>query len=269
MFERFSEVLSETLSEADFPLRGSQPLSCWPLNFLQPFLGDFCSGGFPGPVRGKNNSQPLRHKKLTYLLTYLHTHTLLSFSVQKSQEGCSDLFLPAPRTRRWDKVQGSVGPRFTVRLAFLLCPKSCQNKHCTIPEELSWYVLRNFLQELWKDPRNSHSLLRLAKPFSPYSIQKHPEPQICPKLSQRLFSWVPVRGSQIWKKCQSLSEIYSFSNFDTFFQIFEAPDWNPQKQTLGQILDKFGVRGVFECCKGKMFRKPKKAFWSEFHLPKI
>ena len=38
IFERFSEVLSETLSEADFPLRGSQsccPYSCCPLNFLQ------------------------------------------------------------------------------------------------------------------------------------------------------------------------------------------------------------------------------------------
>ena len=38
IFLRFSEVLSETLSEADFPLRGSQsccPYSCCPLNFLQ------------------------------------------------------------------------------------------------------------------------------------------------------------------------------------------------------------------------------------------
>ena len=37
-FERFSEVLSETLSESDFPFRGSQlccPYSCFPLNFLQ------------------------------------------------------------------------------------------------------------------------------------------------------------------------------------------------------------------------------------------
>ena len=38
IFQRFSEVLSETLCEADFPLRGSQPCcpySCCPLNFLQ------------------------------------------------------------------------------------------------------------------------------------------------------------------------------------------------------------------------------------------
>ena len=38
MFQRFSEVLSETLSEADFPLRGSHfccPYLCCPLNILQ------------------------------------------------------------------------------------------------------------------------------------------------------------------------------------------------------------------------------------------
>ena len=40
IFQKFSEVLSETLSEADFPLTGSQSCcrqSCCPLNFLQLF----------------------------------------------------------------------------------------------------------------------------------------------------------------------------------------------------------------------------------------
>ena len=49
IFERFSEVLSETLSEADFPLRGSQSCclySCCPLNFLQ-FLEDLVRNGTP------------------------------------------------------------------------------------------------------------------------------------------------------------------------------------------------------------------------------
>ena len=39
--------------------------------------------------------------------------------------------------------------------------------------------------------------------------------------------------------------------FYKFFFKFWPPDWTPQEQSLGQILDKFGVRGVFECCKGK------------------
>ena len=41
VFRGFSEVLSETLSEADFPLRGSRsrcPYSCCPLVFLQGYL---------------------------------------------------------------------------------------------------------------------------------------------------------------------------------------------------------------------------------------
>ena len=47
------------------------------------------------------------------------------------------------------------------------------------------------------------------------------------------------------KICQSLSENYRFSNFHKFLTNFSPPEWNPQKQSLGQILDKFGVRGVF------------------------
>ena len=41
IFKRFSEVLSDTLSEADFPLKGSQssrPYSCCPLNFSKMLL---------------------------------------------------------------------------------------------------------------------------------------------------------------------------------------------------------------------------------------
>ena len=43
----------------------------------------------------------------------------------------------------------------------------------------------------------------------------------------------------------------NFKIFDKFLTNLGPPDWNPEKQSSGQILDKFGVRGVFECCKGK------------------
>ena len=56
---------------------------------------------------------------------------------------------------------------------------------------------------------------------------------------------------QFVKNCQNLSENYGFSNFDHFLQMFDPLTGTPKKQSLGQILDKFGVRGVFECCKGK------------------
>ena len=42
-----------------------------------------------------------------------------------------------------------------------------------------------------------------------------------------------------------------FQFFDKFLTNLGPPDWNPERQSSGQILDKFGVRGVFECCKGK------------------
>ena len=66
---------------------------------------------------------------------------------------------------------------------------------------------------------------------------------------------VPVRGTEI---CQNLKKFVRndrFSNFNKFFTNFSPPDWNPQKQSLGQILDKFGVRGVF--WKGKEGSQPK------------
>ena len=92
--------------------------------------------------------------------------------------------------------------------------------------------------------------LRVANPFSPYSIQKRPKPQI------RLWGF-QSGGLKFEKICQYLSEDYRFSNFDKFLTNFSPPDWSPQKQSLGQILDKFGVSGVFECCKGRKGSQPK------------
>ena len=46
-------------------------------------------------------------------------------------------------------------------------------------------------------------------------------------------------------------EPFSPYKFWQIFPNFSPPDWNPQKQSLGQILDKFGVSGVFEGCKGE------------------
>ena len=50
------------------------------------------------------------------------------------------------------------------------------------------------------------------------------------------------------KICQTFEKRQFRTNFDKFLTNFSPPDWNPQKQSQGQILDKFGVRGVFECC---------------------
>ena len=84
-------------------------------------------------------------------------------------------------------------------------------------------------------------------------------PKLVQNLSQRLFLGVPVRGPKVWKNnCQNLSENDGFTNFDNFFFILGPLTGTPQKQALGQILDKFGVPGVIECCKGKKVSQP---FW--------
>ena len=41
------------------------------------------------------------------------------------------------------------------------------------------------------------------------------------------------------------------TNFFKFLTNSSPPDWNTKKQLPGQILDKFGVWGVFESCKGE------------------
>ena len=68
--------------------------------------------------------------------------------------------------------------------------------------------------------------------------------------SQRLFFRVPVRETVIWQKIvQELKRDNFRPNFDKIWTNSGPPDWNPEKQSLGQILDKFGVLAVFEWCK--------------------
>ena len=83
-----------------------------------------------------------------------------------------------------------------------------------------------------------------------------------PKFVQNFVPAIVLGGSSqgsifVWK--------WRFFKFWQFFSNFWPPDWNPQKQSLGQILDKLGVRGVFECCKGKKVSQPKKITVPNFH----
>ena len=92
----------------------------------------------------------------------------------------------------------------------------------------------------------------LANPFSPLQAFKNARnPKFVQNLAQRLFWGFQSGGLRFGKICQNLSENYRFSNFDRNFSKFQSPDWNPPKQSLGQILDKFGVSGVFEGCEGE------------------
>ena len=90
--------------------------------------------------------------------------------------------------------------------------------------------------------------LSVANPFPLTAFQKRPKPQICPS---DCFGGFQSGGPKFGKICQNLSENYRFSNFEKSFQISVPLTGTPHKQSLGQILDKFGVSGVFEGCKGE------------------
>ena len=62
-------------------------------------------------------------------------------------------------------------------------------------------------------------------------------------------------------------------NVDTFSTHLGPPDWNPKKQSLGNIFDKFGAGGgggiFFECCnKGPEGSQPQ-TFYQEGEKKKI
>ena len=71
-------------------------------------------------------------------------------------------------------------------------------------------------------------------------------PKFVQNLSRRLFFGVPIRGARIY-----LSGNCHSSNFRQIFDKFGSPSLEHPKTIVRTILDKFGVRGVFETCKGK------------------
>ena len=96
----------------------------------------------------------------------------------------------------------------------------------------------------------------VANPFSPYSFQKRPKPQICPKFVPAIVFRDSNQGDpNLSKICREIEKRQFpdkfFQTFDKFLTISWPPNWSPEEQSSGQILDKFGVRGVFESCKGK------------------
>ena len=106
-------------------------------------------------------------------------------------------------------------------------------------------------------------VLRTLFPLT--AFKNAPNPKFVQNLSRQLFFGVPIRGTQICQKfvenLRICPEIVVFQILNKFLTNLGPPDWNPEKQSSGQILDKFGVRGVFECCKGKKGSQK----WCMFH----
>ena len=87
--------------------------------------------------------------------------------------------------------------------------------------------------------------LRTLRPLTAFKNTQNPK--FVQNLSWGLFLRVLVRGTEI---CQKFEKISRTAIADKFLTNFSPSDWNPQKQSPRQILDKFGVLGFFECCKG-------------------
>ena len=87
--------------------------------------------------------------------------------------------------------------------------------------------------------------LKICEPFFPLQHSKTPKtPNLFKSCPSDCFWGFQLGGLKFVKICPKNPVFQIFPNFT-------PPDWNPQKQSLGKILDKFGVSGVFECCKGK------------------
>ena len=116
-------------------------------------------------------------------------------------------------------------------------------------------------------PTTNNSLtIRLRTLWPLTAFKKCPEPQIFQKFVPTIvFFGVPIRGTQICQKVAENSKMcleivffffFLFLFFDKFLTNLGPPDWNPEKQSSGQIFDKFGVLGIFECCKGPEGSQP-------------
>ena len=88
-----------------------------------------------------------------------------------------------------------------------------------------------------------------CEPFSALQHSKTPETPNLSKICPGDCFWgVPVWGTKIWKKLSNfVRKLPFFQVLTIFFQIFVPQTGTPKNNRW----DKFGVSGVFECCKGR------------------
>ena len=104
----------------------------------------------------------------------------------------------------------------------------------------------------------------IAKPFFPYSVQKRPEPQICPKFVPAIVFGGSGQGVQfLCQICPFCLKITVFQILTNFSQIFlDPPVWNPQKQSPGQIWTNLGFGAFLNAGRGRRFRDSTRGFLS-------
>ena len=105
----------------------------------------------------------------------------------------------------------------------------------------------------------NHKSPKLVNPFSPYSIQKHPEPQICPKFVPAIVFRGSVPGNwNLSKICRNLSEIMVFQILtNACLTNFRPPDWNPKNDRWDKFWTNLGFSVFLNAVRGKRMRNPK------------
>ena len=135
-------------------------------------------------------------------------------------------------------------------MSFLLCFRGCspaggpldpfRSKKTCKPQ------LHSEQQVLKGSPSIVHVDLRALRPLT--AFKNAPNPKLVQNLSRRLFFGIPIRGTQICHNCVKKLKNDNFqtnvSNFDKFLANLGPTDWNPQKQSSGQI---GGSGHFFEC----------------------
>ena len=132
-------------------------------------------------------------------------------------------------------------------------PMSLHNKLAKFQGKTSWRGSAG-----GHSPNQTHPML--ANPFSPYSIQKRPKPQICPKFAPAIVLGGSSQGAwnleKFVKICLKITVFFFSLQFWQIFPNFRPPDWNPPKQLLGQILTNLGFRAFLNAVRGKRVRNP-------------
>ena len=93
-----------------------------------------------------------------------------------------------------------------------------------------------------------------CEPSEPYSIQKRPKPKFVQTLSQRLFLRAPVKELKFVKNLSKLPKELSGRSRQNL-TYFSPLDWNPPKQSPGQILDKLGCGAFLNAVRGRRVSK--------------
>ena len=115
----------------------------------------------------------------------------------------------------------------------------------------------------------SLSLSRIANPFSPHSIQKRPEPQICPSDCFWGFQSGGLEFSD--KICQNLSENYRFLFFCFWqnFDNFSPRTGTPQNNRWDKFWTNLGFGAFLNAVRGKRVRNSRSLGPDEGRGPKL